>query len=75
MSCNTFFTEIGFDLVAGDELNLAAFDVVMAVVEGIAHSGQAIDMSGDDVLHQLVRRTAGLEAPPPTACDANLNVL
>ena len=55
------FAEVGNNLVAGDGLHLAAFQIVVTAVEQFAHLYKLGDVRGHGVLNQLVGRTPGFD--------------
>src|ERR1035437_10502591 len=52
------FTEVGFDFLAGNGAQPAAFRVVIAAVDHFAGLRKLIEVSLYDILHQLVRGSA-----------------
>jgi hypothetical protein len=54
------FTQAGYNLVAGDWLHSAAFQVVITAIEHFARVHKLGNLSGQSVLKQLVRRTSSL---------------
>lgn len=55
-----FLTEMGLHLVAGDKLHPSAFQVVITAVQGDAHLGDFIKVSGHRVLNEFVRSAPAL---------------
>jgi len=52
------FAEVGFNLVAGDRLHPAAFQIVVAAVEHFVRVRKFIEVPLYDILHNLVGGSA-----------------